>query len=116
MSPNTGERISWVAIDPAFVGSAEPAFSPDGHRLAYTRTTGDFTGEVNIVPVGADGKPADAPVPLGYKGQELHSPVWTPDGKSLLLVDGSSSSNGGAVRVPIVTGSEPGEVPANPAK
>jgi Tol biopolymer transport system component len=101
VSPNTGERISWVTIDPAFAGSAEPAFSPDGRRVAYTHTTGDFTGEVHIVPVSADGKPAGPPVPLGYKGQELHSPVWTADGKSLLLIDGSSSSNGGVVRVPI---------------
>jgi Tol biopolymer transport system component len=101
VSPNTGERVSWVAIDPAFAGSAEPAFSPDGRRVAYTHTTGDFTGEVHIVSVSADGKPAGPPAPLGYKGQELHNPVWTADGESLLLIDGSSSSNGGVVRVPI---------------
>ena len=83
------------------LGSAEPAFSPDGRRLAYTRTTGDFTGQVNIVGVGADGKPVGAPTRVVYNGQEAHSPTWTPDGRSLLVIDGSSTSNGGVARVPV---------------
>jgi eukaryotic-like serine/threonine-protein kinase len=101
VSPATGERIDWVALDPVFVGSAAPAFSPDGRRLAYTRTTGDFTGQVNIVGVGPDGKPVGVPTPLAYNGQEAYSPTWTPDGRNLLVVDGSSSSNGGIARVPV---------------
>jgi Tol biopolymer transport system component len=101
VSPATGERLDWVALDPAFVGSAAPAFSPDGRRLAYTRTTGDFTGQVNIVGVGADGKPIGVPSLVAYNGQEAYSPTWTPDGRNLLLVDGSSSSNGGIARVPV---------------
>jgi Tol biopolymer transport system component len=38
---------------------------------------------------------------VGYKGQELHYPVWTADGRSLLVVEGDSSSNGGVTRIPL---------------
>ena len=101
VSPATGERVDWVALNPAFAGSAEPAFSPDGRRLAYTSTTGDFTAHVNIVSVGSDGKPAGAPTRLVYNGQEAHTPLWTADGRSLLVIDGSSTSNGGVARIPV---------------
>ena len=101
VSPATGERVDWVALNPAFAGSAEPAFSPDGRRLAYTSTTGDFTAHVNIVSVGSDGKPVGAPTRLVYKGQEAHTPIWTADGHSLLIIDGSSTSNGGVARIPV---------------
>lgn len=84
-----------------FLGSAAAAFSPDGRRLAYTRTTGDFTGQVNIVGVGADGRPVGAPTRVAYNGQEARFPTWTPDGRSLLVIDGSSSSNGGVARIPL---------------
>ena len=93
--------MDWAAIDRAFVSSADPAFSPDGRRIAYTTTTGDFTGEVHIVAVGNDGKPGGPPTLLDYKGQGLRNPVWTTDGKSILVVDGSPTSNGGVTRVPV---------------
>jgi Tol biopolymer transport system component len=101
VSSETGERIDWTSIDRVFTGSAEPSFSPDGRQLVYTRTTGDFTGQVNIVRLGTDGRPAGAPTTLAYQGQELHSPVWTGDGRSLLVIEGDSSSNGGITRIPV---------------
>jgi len=101
ISPTTTEKLDWTTIDRAFVSSAEPVFSPDGRRLAYTTFTGDFTGQVHIVAVGNDGKPSGQPILLNYKGQGLRSPVWTADGKDILVIDGSPSSNGGVTRIPI---------------
>jgi len=104
----TGEQIEWVAIDKVFAGSAEPAFSPDGRRLAYIRVRDDFSAEVFIVAVGADGRPGGQPTILPYGGKEAASPVWTMDGRDLLITDGVPSSNGGVIRVP-VDGSRPAE-------
>jgi serine/threonine protein kinase len=101
VSPTTGEKVDWATIDRAYASSADPAFSPDGRRIAYTTTTGDFTGQVHTVPVGNDGKPVGQPTLLNYKGQGLRSPVWTADGESILVVDGSPTSNGGVTRIPV---------------
>ena len=79
--------------------SADPIFSPDGTRLAYTRTREDFSSEVYLAAVGADGKPGGPPVRLPYGGREASLPVWTADGRSLLVIDGVPSSNGGVIRV-----------------
>jgi Tol biopolymer transport system component len=101
LSPDTGERVDWVKLDRVFSGSADPSFSPDGSRLAYIRTTGEFTGQVNTVAVGRDGRPVGAPTAVAYTGQSLHSPIWTADGRSLLAIEGDPSSNGGITRIPL---------------
>ena len=99
VSPATGEVIEWTTIDKAFAGSADPIFSPDGKRLAYTRTRDDFSSDLYLATVGPDGKPIGPPVLLPYGGKEASHPLWTSDGTSLLLIDGVPSSNGGVVRV-----------------
>ena len=101
LSPATGRQVDWAAIDPTFAASVDPVFSPDGRRLAYTKTRGDFSSDVYLVTVGADGRPGGPPALLRYGGKEASYPVWTPDGESLLLIDGVPSSNGGVLRVPI---------------
>jgi serine/threonine protein kinase len=106
VSPATGQRIEWASIDKVFAASVDPVFSPDGGRLAYTKTRDDFSSDVYLVAVGADGRPAGAPALLPYGGKEASFPVWTPDGRHLLVVDGVPSSNGGVRRVPI-DGSQP---------
>jgi len=106
VSPATGERIEWAAIDKVFAAAVDPVFSPDGRRLAYTKTRDDFSSDVYLVGVGADGRPAGEPTMLPYGGKEASYPVWTADGAHLLLIDGVPSSNGGVLRVP-VDGSEP---------
>jgi serine/threonine protein kinase len=84
VAPATGERIDWAALDPAFAGSFEPAFSPDGRRVAYVRRTGDLTDDLYVVSVGPDGKPAGRPTLLDSRVPVV-DPVWTPDGVSVLV-------------------------------
>jgi hypothetical protein len=98
VSPATGEIVEWKTIDPAFAGSTDPVFSPDGQRLAYTRTRDDFSSDLYLARVGADGKPIGPPELLPYGGKEASFPVWTRDGRNLLLIDGVPSSNGGVLR------------------
>ena len=58
VSPATGQRIQWAAHGQVFAASVDPVFSPDGRRLAYTKTRDDFSSDVYLVAIGADGKPA----------------------------------------------------------
>jgi Tol biopolymer transport system component len=109
VSPVTGERVEWTAIDTAFAASADPVFSPDGRRLAFMRATDDYSSRVFLAAVAADGRPGSAPTPLPYGGRETSQPVWSADGQSLLLIEGAPSSNGGVVRASI-DGSRPPQV------
>jgi Tol biopolymer transport system component len=108
VSVATGERIEWAAIDPVFARSADPAFSPDGSRLAYLRVSDDFSADLYVVSVNDDGRPGGQPIRVPYGGTDPTSPVWTADGRDLLVIEGVASSNGGVVRVP-ADGSRPGE-------
>jgi PKD repeat protein len=79
-------------------GDAEPAWSPDGRRIAFTRSGGAATG---IYVMDADGS---NPVQRTTSGR---SPTWSPDGVSLAFVctereDGLCSINVDSVADPVV--------------
>jgi serine/threonine protein kinase/sugar lactone lactonase YvrE len=99
VSVETGEQIPWVATDARYAGAAEPAFSPDGRHIAYVRRRDDLLSDLFVATVGADGRPEGAPVRVDYGGREARLPVWSADGRQLLIVDGTAMSNGGVVRV-----------------
>jgi len=111
ISPATGGRVEWRGLNPILTAATEPMFSPDGKRLAFIKTAGDLTGEAYVVDVGDDGRPASEPVRLHLNESEVHSPVWTGDGKELLLVAGNTSSNGGVIRVPVDGSLPPRRIP-----
>jgi Tol biopolymer transport system component/serine/threonine protein kinase len=101
VSVETGERIEWASLDPALKSSAAPAFSPDGRRLAFVRPKDDFASDLFVVDVGPDGRPTGAPVQIPCSYHDIGNPVWTADGRELLVTAGVASSNGGVVRVAV---------------
>lgn len=107
VGPADGAQVDWAAADPVFAGTQDPAFSPDGKRIAYTKATGEYTGDVYVVAVGADGRPAGTPARVPAGAGESTLPAWTADGRELLLISGSPSSNGSVVRVPVDGSAEP---------
>jgi Tol biopolymer transport system component len=92
-----GEPIDLARLNPAFAGSRDPAFSPDGTRLAYVRTRGDFSSEIGIVDLTADKKPGTPRTVSGVR--EGANPIWTADGTEILFIDGNLTSDGGVSRV-----------------
>ncbi|HVG08303.1 MAG TPA: amidohydrolase family protein [Thermoanaerobaculia bacterium] len=96
-----GSRLAFQALNKIWVTGAEddgprrltpegftapewtPSWSPDGRWIAFT--TWDRPGRGHVWKVPADG---GEPVRLtGQAGEYLH-PVWTPDGRELLIVRG----------------------------
>ena len=96
-----GGQVDWAKVDPVFAGATDPTFSPDGARIAYVKATGEFTGEIFVVGVGKDGRPSGTPAIVPSGSPDSSTPRWTADGKELLLVVGSATSNGGVVRARI---------------
>jgi Tol biopolymer transport system component len=108
VSPITGEQVDWAALDPEYAGSLDQAFSSDGRRLAFVRGTAEHVGSLFVVDVDPEGRPTGKPARITTGEVELKNPVWTPDGKELLLVGGAPTSNGGVLRVSL-DGSRPPE-------
>ncbi len=57
----------------------DPAFSPDGGRIAFARSSSDFTGAALHVQVVGEGEP----LRLAEGGEQ---PCWSPDGRRILYV------------------------------
>jgi Tol biopolymer transport system component len=65
-------------------GSGEVAWSPDGRKIAYAATIGDEDpSAIYVVDADGSGRRRLTPSRPRYYDQ---SPVWSPDGKSLLFV------------------------------
>jgi Tol biopolymer transport system component len=67
-------------VEPAVDGSAQPAMSPDGTKVAYSRGAGD-EHEIRVVDI-ATGADSAIAVDGGHADQR---PQWSPDGRRLLF-------------------------------
>jgi TolB protein len=66
-------------------GEFDPAWSPDGHQIAFTRHAGT-SGEVRIVVMNADGSAKHAVTPkLAHTGDNWRTvtAAWSPDGRRI---------------------------------
>ena len=101
-SPN-GEQIAYPKEDAIFVGPADGgearkvsdafapsslSWSPDGKRIAFTSGNADYLFNLNVAPsdIWVVDVRSGEPVRVTEGGHVDFSPVWTPDGKSLLFV------------------------------
>lgn len=88
VSVDTAERQSLLHEAPNVIGDADPAFSPEGDRLAYVRRLGPFSSRPFWVPLTAGYRPAGAPRELGTPGMVAFSPLW--DGHGQLMFAGGA--------------------------
>ncbi|MCU1258621.1 MAG: yycF [Bryobacterales bacterium] len=64
-------------------GDREPAVSPDGRMVAFSRGQPGTSEVVHLMPLSSDLRPAGAPRPLASAGHS-ENPVWTSDGKQII--------------------------------
>lgn len=78
-----GERVPLT--DPkVYPGDCNPAFSPDGQTLAFTRAAS--TGSSNIYLLRLkNGRPHGDPIPVTSHNKWVADLAWTPDGTSLIF-------------------------------
>ena len=73
-----GSGVVRVTDPPAMTGDGQPAWSPDGSRLAFVRSFGrSDRSQIHIL----DG--TQERVLTGGPKQIVHSPAWSPDGRQI---------------------------------
>jgi Tol biopolymer transport system component len=78
-------------------GDDAPSIAPDGHALAFTRSTINSLGYLNVVPLTADGKAAGPPKQISTGTITIIYIAWAPDGRDLIV---SSGRRGNMFRIP----------------
>lgn len=86
VSVETGQVVQVTTPSARSLGDATPAFSPDGHTLAFMRMSTYLAGEFYVQEFTADLKPAGRPKRLWSGAAGALSPAWTPDGRSIIFV------------------------------
>ncbi len=100
ISVENGERRDLGKLNPALAGSREPAFSPDGRRLAYTLFLGgNYGATIWTIELTADGKLQGQPRQVALSKLGAFYPVWTPDGREIVFQEGAPNSSGAISRV-----------------
>ncbi len=105
----TGARRAATNPPPAHIGDTDPAFSPDGRRIAFVRSVSGGLGDVFVAPL--DGGAATR---VTDDNADIMGVGWEPDGRHLVF---SSDRTGGISlwRVPIA-GGEPALLAGGGAK
>lgn len=85
----TGERNLTRASCGDCLGSDEPAWSPDGRKIAFMRAFGPFSDEgfpaiVGLFVMDADGSNVRQLTP--FSGTEDHFPAWSPDSRRIAFL------------------------------
>ena len=87
LNVRTGERWRLTNAMPVGKGDFEPALSPEGRRLAFTRYVGNNT-DVYLSDLDDRRNPIGEPRAL-ISGSGARAPVWTPDGRDILFSSGA---------------------------
>ncbi len=78
----TGERLRLTTTPGAATSDFNPAFSPDGRRLLFTRCAENC--ELYVLPLSQDSRSAGPPSSLKQVGQDIKGNAWMPDGKEIV--------------------------------
>ena len=97
-SMSTGERRKLIQTHSDY-GDLNPAFSPDGRTLAFSRCNTVDVSDIYLLPVSADLRPAVAPKRITFDNR-TDQPAWSSDGRGLIVASNRGGTSG-LWRVPI---------------
>jgi Tol biopolymer transport system component/DNA-binding winged helix-turn-helix (wHTH) protein len=92
ISARTGERRPITAPPPNSVGDTNPAVSPDGRSLAFTRFTGSTSTELFLAGLSLDPDSIAPPRRLTSLGMHIEAPAWTATERELIFTVGPLSA------------------------
>ena len=90
VSIDSGRRQKLTSAPPTALGDFSAVFSPDGFRIAFSRSTVVLVNEIYVVSLSTGMKIKEEPRRLTSDGQWNIGPAWTSDGTRLVYSQGSS--------------------------
>jgi Tol biopolymer transport system component len=88
-SLSTQTRMKRKLTDPPEgVVDVNPAVSPDGRSVAFSRHQSHGLSEIYTISLTADFQPAGREIRITNDQRRSHSPVWTADGRSIVFASG----------------------------
>jgi Tol biopolymer transport system component len=85
LSLQTGETHRLTTPPPGILGDGDPALSPDGRTLAFTRHTAYWASDLYLLPLDPEHRPAGKPRRLTHDVPNANSPAWMPDGEEIVF-------------------------------
>jgi Tol biopolymer transport system component/predicted Ser/Thr protein kinase len=79
--------------DPVLRSGFDPAVSPDGRTVAFSRSSGG-SWEIYLLDLDEDLKPKGEPRQLTFLKRNSNSPTWTPNGREIIFTSGLLFSPG----------------------
>jgi DNA-binding winged helix-turn-helix (wHTH) protein/Tol biopolymer transport system component len=92
ISVDTGEKRP-LTFPPHGNNDIAPAFSPDGRSLAFVRILSFAVSELYLLRLGDDLAPRGEPLRLSFENQRTTSPVWSQDGREIIVASGDVFSS-----------------------
>ena len=115
VSVETGEKRKLTYPPQGLRGDVDPAVSPDGRAVAFTRSVTTESSDLYLLELSRDLRTIGEPKRITFWQRCTNEPAWWPDGNSILFASGASASNKTlwqmAVREPVRRAGEPERLP-----
>ena len=101
----TGERLRLTTTQDANTSDINPAFSPDGRKLLFTRCGEDC--EMYVLSLTQNNRSVGKPDPLKQAGRDIEGTAWTTDGKDIVYSLSNADWEASLMKVKAEPGARP---------